>query len=47
MNIKLLPTNKLTGDDMCMTTPALVGDRLFIRTAAPLYCFRTKGPVGQ
>jgi len=37
---ELLHTNKLAGDDMCMATPALVGDRLLIRTAARLYCIR-------
>jgi len=39
---ELLHTNKLTGDDMCMATPALVGDRLLIRTAARLYCMQAK-----
>jgi outer membrane protein assembly factor BamB len=38
---ELLGTNKLADDDMCMATPALVGDRLLIRTAARLYCIRT------
>ena len=33
-------TNTLAEDDMCMATPALVGDRLLIRTAARLYCVR-------
>jgi outer membrane protein assembly factor BamB len=37
---ELLHTNKLATDDMCMATPALVGDRLLIRTAARLYCIR-------
>ena len=39
---ELLHTNKVAGDDMCMATPALAGDRLLIRTAARLYCIRTK-----
>jgi len=39
---ELLHTNKLGEDDMCMSTPALAGDRLLIRTAARLYCLRTK-----
>jgi len=34
----LLHQNKLADDDMCMATPALVGDRLLIRTSARLYC---------
>ncbi len=37
---ELLRTNKLAEDDMCLATPALVGDRLLIRSAARLYCFR-------
>jgi len=37
---ELLHTNKLAADDMCMATPALVGDRLLIRTAARMYCLR-------
>ncbi len=36
----LLHTNTLADDDMCMATPALVGDRLLIRTAARVYCIR-------
>ena len=40
---ELLHTNKLASDDMCMATPALTGDQLLIRTAARLYCLRTKG----
>ena len=31
---ELLDTNKLADDDMCMATPAMVGDRLLIRTPA-------------
>lgn len=37
---ELLHTNKLADDDMCMATPALAGDRLLLRTAARIYCFR-------
>jgi outer membrane protein assembly factor BamB len=44
---ELLHTNKLAGDDMCLATPALVGDRLLIRTAARLYCLRAREQVGQ
>jgi len=40
---ELLHTNRLLGDDMCMATPALVGDRLIIRTAARVYCLRNGG----
>ncbi len=35
---KLLGKNSL--NEMCMATPALVGDRLILRTASSLYCFR-------
>jgi len=37
---ELLGTNKLADDDMCMATPAMVGDRLLIRTSARIYCIR-------
>jgi len=33
---KLLHKNSL--DEMCMATPAIVGDRLIIRTLSKLYC---------
>lgn len=35
---KLLHKNSL--DEMCMATPAIVGDRLLIRTLTKLYCFK-------
>jgi outer membrane protein assembly factor BamB len=44
---ELLHTNKLSDGDMCMATPALVGDRLLIRTAARLYCIRGRGQTGS
>lgn len=37
---ELLHTNTLAEDDMGMATPAVVGDRLLIRTSARLYCIR-------
>ena len=37
---KLLHTNTLLEDDMCMATPALAGDKLIIRTDARIYCFQ-------
>jgi outer membrane protein assembly factor BamB len=37
---ELLHTNKLADDDMCMATPAIVGDRLLVRTATGVYCVR-------
>lgn len=39
---ELLHTNKLAEDDMCLATPALARDRLFIRSALRLYCLRAK-----
>jgi hypothetical protein len=38
--LKLLHTNVLANDDMCLATPAIVGDRLLIRTAERLYSIR-------
>jgi len=35
---QLLGTNSLAEDDMGMATPAIVGDRLLIRTSARVYC---------
>ena len=37
---EVLHTNELAEDDMCMATPAIVGDRLLIRTSARVYCVR-------
>ena len=37
---RLLHTNSL--DEMCMSTPAIVGDRLLIRTLTKLYCIAPK-----
>ena len=37
---ELLHTNELAEDDMCMATPAIVGDRLLLRTSARVYCIR-------
>lgn len=33
-------TCQLADDDLCLATPAMVGDRLLIRTAKRIYCFR-------
>jgi outer membrane protein assembly factor BamB len=43
---EVLHTNRLAEDDMCMATPALAGDRLLLRTAARLYCFRRPDRTG-
>lgn len=37
---EILRTNKLAEDDMCMATPAIVGDKLLIRTSQRLYCIQ-------
>jgi outer membrane protein assembly factor BamB len=37
---EILHTNKLAEDDMCMATPAIVGDKLIIRTAPRIYCIQ-------
>ena len=37
---RLLSTNRLADDDMCMASPALSGDRLLLRTSKRLYCLR-------
>ncbi|MBC8373121.1 MAG: serine/threonine protein kinase, partial [Planctomycetes bacterium] len=42
----LMHTTELAEDDMCMATPAIVGDRLLIRTAARVYCVRQAAPPG-
>ena len=39
---ELLGTNSLAEVDMCMATPAIVGNRLVIRTAAHIYCISTQ-----
>jgi outer membrane protein assembly factor BamB len=41
---ELTGKNRLADDDMCMATPAIVGDRLLIRTAARVYCIRKSAP---
>jgi outer membrane protein assembly factor BamB len=38
-----LRANQLADDDMCMASPAVVGDRLLIRTSARIYCIRNEG----
>ncbi|MCC2667572.1 MAG: outer rane biosis protein [Armatimonadetes bacterium] len=35
---EVLRTNTLAEDDMCMSTPAIAGNRLLIRTSSRLYC---------
>ncbi|MEE2937749.1 MAG: PQQ-binding-like beta-propeller repeat protein, partial [Planctomycetota bacterium] len=39
---KVLETNTLAEDDMGMATPAIVGNRLLIRTSARIYCIQSK-----
>jgi outer membrane protein assembly factor BamB len=35
---KVIGSNALAEDDMCMATPAIAGNRLLLRTSARLYC---------
>ena len=44
---KVLHTNKLAEDDMCMATPAIVGNRLLIRTSARIYCIEKGAGTGS
>ncbi len=39
-NFELLHTNELAKDEICLSTPAIAGDRLLIRTDRRLYCIR-------
>lgn len=41
-DFEILHTNTLADDDMGMATPALVGDKLLIRTSARVYCVGNK-----
>ena len=43
---ELSHTNELAEDDMCMATPAIVGDRLLLRTSARVYCIRQSDSSG-
>jgi hypothetical protein len=43
---ELLHTNEL-GGEMCMSTPALAGDRLLIRTDKHLYSIRNPVPAAR
>jgi hypothetical protein len=37
-----LGKNALSDDDGCLASPAMVGDRLLIRTVSRVYCIRKK-----
>lgn len=39
-DFEILHTNELQEDDMCMATPAIVGDKVILRTAARVYCLK-------
>lgn len=39
-NFERLHTNELAKDEICLSTPAIAGDRLLIRTDRRLYCIR-------
>jgi outer membrane protein assembly factor BamB len=40
--LDILHTNTLQEDDLCLSTPAIAGDRLLIRSDLRLYCIRNK-----
>jgi len=40
---KILFTNALAEDDMCMATPVIVGDKLLIRSSKRIYCIQKTG----
>ncbi len=39
-DFEIVRTNDLAEDDMCMATPAIVGDKVLLRTAARIYCLQ-------
>jgi len=41
-DFQILHTNTLTPEDMGMASPAIVGDRLLIRTSSKIYCIKNK-----
>jgi outer membrane protein assembly factor BamB len=41
---EITATNAL--DERCLSSPAIVEDKLLIRTASKLYCLQNKGPLG-
>jgi outer membrane protein assembly factor BamB len=45
-DFEILRVNRLAGDEMFMASPAIVGDRLVIRSSAQVYCVR-KGSAGK
>jgi outer membrane protein assembly factor BamB len=44
---EILRTNDLAEDDMCMATPAIVGDKVLLRTAARLYCLKKGAKLAE
>lgn len=42
---KVLHTNELAEDDMCMATPVVLGPKLLIRTSARVYCISKEKPA--
>jgi outer membrane protein assembly factor BamB len=39
---EVLGRNTLSDDDACLATPAMIGDRLLLRTSSRIYCIRKK-----
>ncbi len=46
-NFEVARTNALEEDDMCMASPAILKDKLLIRTAKRVYCIAKPGSVSQ
>ncbi|HEY1598468.1 MAG TPA: PQQ-binding-like beta-propeller repeat protein [Pirellulales bacterium] len=44
---EIVRTNDLAEDDMCMATPAIVGDKMLLRTAARLYCLKKGAKLAE
>jgi outer membrane protein assembly factor BamB len=44
---ELLRKNPLADDDSCLATPAMIGDRLLIRTLSRIYCIRKSAAKGS
>jgi hypothetical protein len=44
---EILHTNKLAEDDMCMATPAIVGNRLLLRTSPRIYCIQNGAKLAE
>jgi hypothetical protein len=46
VEFKVLYTNALADDDMCMATPVIVANKLLIRSSKRLYCIQNQSVAG-